>query len=76
MIFIMVFVMIHYSLIESSICSCLTITVVLGFSNSGENSLKAFLQNMARILKLSEELHRIRGQVGKALESRPEMDMV
>lgn len=72
----MVFVMIHYSLIESAICSCLTITVVLGFSNSGENSLKAFLQNMARILKLSEELHRIRGQVGKALKSRSVMDMV
>lgn len=68
----MVFIMIHYNLIESAICSCLTLTVVLGFSNS----LKAFLHNMARILKLSEALYRIRGQVEKALENRPVMDMV
>lgn len=62
----MVFVMILYNMIESAICSCLTVTVVLGFSNSGGNRLKAFLHNVARILKLSEALYRIRGQVGKA----------
>lgn len=76
MIFIMVFIMIHYNLIESAICSCLTVTVVLGFSNSGGNSLKGFMHNMARILKWSEASYRIRGQVGKAVENRPVMDMV